>query len=541
VLRDEPHAVEIAAMLGDSVVGVKYCVDPRDGKLTRTTWALAAGGAVALVAAAFAFAISVETAAANEHARAAWHRPVAAFRAEQLSPAWDVLAFGGLAVGIVALGWALARGRDERRSSSYRIGTAPGVDQPCEGAPAPSFPLVAPCEHEHGFVFRLAAGIEAELLEPHAAKSVPLAGSGAHSILRGARIRARVGHTTFLVSSTPRPRREARARFRVPTLKYFAASLGAHVVMWALLGQLPVDEGGGQCELTADEAMAVRTTEIDHDAAVPPSEPSAGTGGGHEAGPATVGMKMAEGAAGSRARTAEPTHLQSKRRADVDRQYARAEAIEAARHAGIFGAGSPLETGVAAMAADQDFASGFESTDVMGPMYGPDGPLGSGGFGTGQTRLDHGGGGWATLGSGEYGVICTGGMRDCGGGSEGAGSIGHVLRRRHVSPIITCGFPVGDVIGDYDKATIRRYVRRELPALQYCYEHELLARPELAGEIVATFFVQPDGKVSASTAIGFDPTVASCVADVLASIEFPAPRGGGIEVKYPFVFEKAGE
>jgi hypothetical protein len=540
VAAAEPNAVEIAAMLGDSVVGMKHCLDPHGGKVSRKTWAAVAAGAVALVAAGVAFAVSVATAAANERALAAWQHPRAAFRAEQLSPAWDWLAVGGLALGIAALGWALLRVRDERRSPYYRIGTAPGVEQPCEGAPAASFALVAPAGD--GFVFQFAHGVDVQLLEQHARESVALAGSGTLPIAPGTRIRARVGQTTFLVSSTPRPRCEARARIELPAMKYLAGSLAGHVVMWALLCRLPVDADGADVELTTQEALTLRTSEIDRDAAAPPTEPSGGTGGGHESGPAAAGMKLAEGAAGSRASTSAPAHLEMMHRADVDLQYSRTEVVEVARHAGILGASSPVYTGLAALAADQDLANGFETKDVMGPMYGPDGPVGSGGFGTGQLGLDHGGDGWATIGSGEYGVICGSATRECGGGGPGGTSIGG-LPRRHVAayPIIHDSFPRdGNVIGEYDRTIIRRYIHRNMAKLSYCYEHELLARSDLAGDIVVDFFIQPNGTVSAATATGFDATVASCVAGVVNSIEFPAPRGEGIEVHYPFAFQRTG-
>ena len=45
------RAIEIAAMLGDSVVGVKHCMDPRGGKITPTTYGMFGGAAALLLAA----------------------------------------------------------------------------------------------------------------------------------------------------------------------------------------------------------------------------------------------------------------------------------------------------------------------------------------------------------------------------------------------------------------------------------------------------------------------------------------------------------
>ena len=55
----------------------------------------------------------------------------------------------------------LLRMRGERRSPYYRIGSAPGVEQPLDHAPSPSFPLIAPSGDD--FVFNYSAGIEGEM------------------------------------------------------------------------------------------------------------------------------------------------------------------------------------------------------------------------------------------------------------------------------------------------------------------------------------------------------------------------------------------
>src|SRR5438034_8724410 len=56
-------AVEVAAMLGDSVVGVKHCMDPRSGRISKRTWTMVGVAAACLLASAVAFALSVHTAA----------------------------------------------------------------------------------------------------------------------------------------------------------------------------------------------------------------------------------------------------------------------------------------------------------------------------------------------------------------------------------------------------------------------------------------------------------------------------------------------
>jgi hypothetical protein len=146
---DEPgaRAVEIAAMLGDSVVGVTHCMDPRGGKPSPVTYACVAGSLACLLASATAFYSAIDTAASNkaalDHHTRIQKKPAYAFRPRAVSPLVEGVAFGGLALGLSAVTAGLVRARRERRSPFYRIGTAPDVQQPVEHAPSESFPLAA--------------------------------------------------------------------------------------------------------------------------------------------------------------------------------------------------------------------------------------------------------------------------------------------------------------------------------------------------------------------------------------------------------------
>jgi hypothetical protein len=555
--ENAPHAIEVTAMLGNSVVGVKHCIDPKGGKITPATWAIAAGGLVALLLSGVAFVVSVSTAAANQSGLAYWthmlHRPAGAFRAELLSPVWDWLAFGGLAFGLGGVALALARIRDERRTPTYRVGTAPGVDQPLDGAPTPEFPLVAPLGDD--FVFQFAHGIDGDLLT--AGKAIPLAelaasgharpsplviGAFALPIPQGGKIRARAGRTTFLVSSMPQPRRQASSLLALEsrTLKYFAGSLIAHLALVALLNMIPEDAGAANISIGDFESTAMASsTPQQEDAVVKPEDggDDDGTGGGN----GTAAMKLPEGAAGVQNGAQDPARMQVARHDNVDPQLARAQAIEYARTAGVLG-DAALTGGIADISADTDFSSGFDAQNVVGPIYGPDGSASGLGFGYGRTGFGPGGGGNGIIGSGGYGTICRPGTKCFGygngpfpGNGGGPGSHGH-----HAGvPTPVLGTPNGS--GGLDKSIIRRYIKRNIEKIAYCYEHQLLAHPDLEGTIQVQFFIQPDGGVKASHGAGFDPTVANCVADVVASIQFPKPdSGGGVEVNYPFTFHPAG-
>ena len=97
------------------------------------------------------------------------------------------------------------------------------------------------------------------------------------------------------------------------------------------------------------------------------------------------------------------------------------------------------------------------------------------------------------------------------------------------------------VVGDLDKAIIRRYIKRNIAKISYCYEKALLASPDIVGVINVQFFIAPTGKVTTANASGVSTEVASCVAGVIRSIEFPTPKGGGgVQVNYPFTFRPTG-
>jgi hypothetical protein len=106
-------------------------------------------------------------------------------------------------------------------------------------------------------------------------------------------------------------------------------------------------------------------------------------------------------------------------------------------------------------------------------------------------------------------------------------------------PTVHLGQP--NAQGDLDKAIIRRYIKRNVQKIQYCYEKELLSSPDIAGTVSVQFFIAPTGKVASSAASGVAPRVSSCIANVIQNIEFPKPKGGGgVQVNYPFTLRPNG-
>jgi hypothetical protein len=223
-----------------------------------------------------------------------------------------------------------------------------------------------------------------------------------------------------------------------------------------------------------------------------------------------------------------------------DPQLARQQAIEQARTAGILGSSALTQGGAfASLTGTGDISSGFDDGNIYGGLLGNEAGEMNGGFGFGRSGFGPGGGGtgWGTIGTGRYGTIGHG--SGTGSGYGVGGGRGGMRGRTAAVPTVSIGQP--NAQGDLDKAIIRRYIKRNIQKIQYCYEKELLAKPGLAGTVSTQFFITPNGNVASSSGSGVDGNVASCVAGVIKDIEFPKPKGGGgVQVNYPFTFRPAG-
>ncbi len=109
--------------------------------------------------------------------------------------------------------------------------------------------------------------------------------------------------------------------------------------------------------------------------------------------------------------------------------------------------------------------------------------------------------------------------------------------RGHRTPATALGQP--NAQGDLDKALIRKTVKGAKAKLTYCYEKALISDPSLKGTVQVQFFITPKGKVASAAGNGVSPEVSGCVADVIKSLTFPKPKGGGgVQVNYPFTFHQ---
>ncbi|MBX3158913.1 MAG: AgmX/PglI C-terminal domain-containing protein [Deltaproteobacteria bacterium] len=561
---DDDHgarAVEVAAMLGDSVVGVKHCMDPRGGKVTNTTLALLGGGAAALVASAAAFYMSIGTAARND-AALAYHRDVLrkpdfAFKREKQSGAVDFAAWGGLGLALGALTAGLARVRRERKSPYYRIGTAAGVEQPLEGAPSEAFPLVAPSGDD--FVFNFAPGMEGEMIVDGA--STPLAQLAEQGRARPsaaapgaievplparARIRARAGQTTFVVSAVPAPRRHAAPlfNFEARTATYFAGSLALHLGIWAFLRTVPVESGGVVVNPEDNAPITARGTTTERDDKtrdLEEQEKGEQDDQGAE-GVAATAMRLDEGKAGNPQRTNE-AHMTMARVDNMDPAMAKAAAIERARTAGILGSES-LTSAAAALAGVGDLTVGLDDATRWGGLTGEPGE-GGGNFGGGYNGTGPGGNCYSSdpalcgiIGGAQYTTMNKiGGKWGRNGDWKASGAHPGVFRDRTAMVPVVKFLEPRDVSGGLTKDIIRRYIKRHHERFKYCYETELLARPGIEGTVMVQFMISANGAVTTADANGFDGKVASCVGAAVRSIAFPAPSdGSNVTVNYPFTF-----
>ncbi|MBA3540958.1 MAG: hypothetical protein H0T79_15205, partial [Deltaproteobacteria bacterium] len=210
----------------------------------------------------------------------------------------------------------------------------------------------------------------------------------------------------------------------------------------------------------------------------PPDDESGGTG---------TAMALDEGKMGRKDSDRAEGQYRMKKRADDDRIGT----------PGILGR-SQLSGGgaFASLTGTGDITSGFDDANIYGGLLGDEVGEMNGGFGFGRTGFGPGGGGtgWGTIGTGRYGTIGHGSGTGSGYGTSRRGG----MRGRSAAvPSVSIGQPAAQ--GDLDKAIIRRYVKRNIQKLQYCYEKELLNQPKLAGTSTAAFTIGVDGLVTTST------------------------------------------
>lgn len=106
------------------------------------------------------------------------------------------------------------------------------------------------------------------------------------------------------------------------------------------------------------------------------------------------------------------------------------------------------------------------------------------------------------------------------------------------TPTIRTGMAA--VRGSLSRDVIRRVIRQHIRRVRYCYERQLQQDPNLNGRITVRFVISTAGLVQSASATNDtlgSQAVSTCVVQVVRTMRFPAPTGGGIvAVNYPFIF-----
>jgi pSer/pThr/pTyr-binding forkhead associated (FHA) protein len=316
------RSVEVAAMLGGSVVTVKHAINPRGGKVTPTTWALLGIGAFALLIALIGFARGFNNASFNHAKKKEWvdvqKRPSWAFRPQKLGIENDVMMFAGLPIGLALIAAGLLRKREEQQSNPYfRIGQSPECEYPTTDAPAGAFPLVAPSSNpSEDFVFNFLPGMDGEMqsdgqsmsladlqAQGRARPSTTAAGGLEVSIPQKARIRVKAGATTYLVTSVPQPKRQPVPLFaglEAQVLAFFAGSAVLHFAFVFALGYIDPNQEGAPTDMSLSESSSSSAkTESVEDPPPPEPEETEETGDEESGGTGTA-MIMEEGKMGKK-------------------------------------------------------------------------------------------------------------------------------------------------------------------------------------------------------------------------------------------------
>jgi hypothetical protein len=354
---------------------------------------------------------------------------------------------------------------------------------------------------------------------------------GAHEIELpdGAALRVRAGNTSFTVryAAPARGNIAGAPGFDTRLAAVLGASALAHVALVLILSAVPptnrsltLDLGGSDAATAYLESKASEKLEPEE------SDGMEGDGEGAEAAPDEMGGAGTErgvdrGAANAIARRSETPKL------------SRAQAMDIARTTGIAGA-LTASNAFQAYVGTEDYSSEYASADQWG--RGPGSGEGAGTFGWGPMGFGPGGGNpnGGTLKVGDD-------VRYRGPGGPTGDRVG--LRAREPGgPEAKIGKPTV-VTGGLDKATIRRYIKRKLPQIQYAYEKSLRLERDLSGTVTVTFVIGDNGAVLQASAEGVDNgELIAMIEDIFSSIQFPRPAGGGIaRVVYPLHLHVAGK
>ena len=548
-VHDGSRAMEVQTVFRGVVTGTRHLFNP-EGKSTHGQGtSMMYGGILAFVIALATFIfVAVDVGAEKvqyENWQAAGKESKSFFWKER-SPVLPVIVFGGLVAGIALSYMGLKR--RGKATANFVIGSDADVDAPVspDFVPSSSHPLVAATGADYviNVTPRMGGEVYVDGQGYQLQQFIQQRGSS-FSLPPGGSVRLDCGETTFVITSTPKPR-----ALEVPFLAwkwseqvYTVGTSLALVLFLLMIFAVPPDPKSLSLDLFNSDNRFVKflikppeekEEDIPEFLKKKDDSQQGGKGKRHKGEEGKMGKKTSknkEGLYGLKGPKDNP-----------DPHLAKKLAEEQAKNAGILGVLKMNEGSHIASIFGRDSALGSDAADVLGGLVGNaiGEAYGVGGLGLVGTGSGGGGTGEGTIGLGNLGTIGKGGGGGNGSGyGRGAGGLGG--RRAHAPDVIP---GQANVRGSLDKEIIRRIIRRHINEVKYCYEQELTKKPELGGRIMVQFTIAASGQVIASvlqnSTMG-NARVENCTVQAVRRWEFPKPLGGGIViVSYPFVLTPAG-
>lgn len=128
-----------------------------------------------------------------------------------------------------------------------------------------------------------------------------------------------------------------------------------------------------------------------------------------------------------------------------------------------------------------------------------------------------------------------GGIGALGAGNIGKGSVAGTVTRAATRNI--------GAQGTIDKEAVAKVINSHLHEVSSCYERALLKTPGLAGKIVLEWQITTSGSVGyakTKSSTMQSAAVESCILASLKTWHFPAAKGAGVVITYPFMFNSVG-
>jgi pSer/pThr/pTyr-binding forkhead associated (FHA) protein len=548
-VHDGSRAMEVQTVFRGVVTGTRHLFNP-EGKSTHGQGTSMMYGGIAAFVIALATFVSVALDVGAEKVQyEAWQaagKESKSFFWKERSPVLPVIVFGGLVAGIALSYMGLKR--RGKATANFVIGSDAEVDAPVSAdfVPSSSHPLVAATGADYviNVTPRMGGEVYVDGQGYQLQQFIQQRGSS-FSLPPGGSVRLDCGETTFVITSTPKPR-----ALEVPFLTwkwseqvYSVGTSLALVLFLLMIFAVPPDPKSLSLDLFNSDNRFVKflikppeekEEDIPEFLKKKDDSQQGGKGKRHKGEEGKMGKKTSknkEGLYGLKGPKDNP-----------DPHLAKKLAEEQAKNAGILGVLKMNEGSHIASIFGRDSALGNDASDVLGGLVGNaiGEAYGVGGLGLVGTGSGGGGTGEGTIGLGNLGTIGKGGGGGNGSGyGRGAGGLGG--RRAHAPDVIP---GQANVRGSLDKEIIRRIIRRHINEVKYCYEQELTKKPELGGRIMVQFTIAASGQVIASVlqnSTMSNARVENCTVQAVRRWEFPKPLGGGIViVSYPFVLTPAG-